>query len=129
MALVTVGFFGTVWIFIQANWAKKIDRTNGTAGMYALSLCLAFAGSALFSAGSVMGMQALAAIGSLAYLAGVVCFQVGAFAFKATLEKYCNSVEDLKHDFSGVMTFFFNWFYFEYHLHRIFTWRTTGRLG
>jgi hypothetical protein len=47
---------------------------------------------------------------------------------KSSLEAHFNSAEPINLRLSGVMTFFFNVIYFQYHFTRINNWRRTGVL-
>ena len=51
---------------------------------------------------------------------------VGHFSLRNSLEDYYNSVEPLNLQLSGVMTFFFNVIYFQYHLNWIREYKVTG---
>ncbi len=42
---------------------------------------------------------------------------------------YYNTVEPIGLRLSGVMTFFFNVFYFQHHMSRIVLWKLTGYLS
>jgi hypothetical protein len=47
---------------------------------------------------------------------------------RRSMEDYYNSAEPVGLQLSGVMTFFFNVIYFQYHLNRIRQFKTTGVL-
>jgi hypothetical protein len=59
-------------------------------------------------------------------LAGGILMICGHFSLKNALEEYYNSVEPINLQLSGVMTFFFNVIYFQYHLSKIRQWKMTG---
>jgi hypothetical protein len=50
------------------------------------------------------------------------------FQMKDSLENYYNTVEPINLRLSGVMTFFFAVYYFQYHFSRIAAWKKTGYL-
>ena len=74
----------------------------------------------------------LMAFGGLIFFAGMVIGVIFAilafFNMRASLVNYYNSVEPIGLRLSGVMTFFFNILYFQYHFSRIATWKQTGQL-
>jgi hypothetical protein len=47
---------------------------------------------------------------------------------RSSLVQYYNTVEPISLKLSGVMTFFFNIYYFQHHFSRIAEWKRTGRL-
>ncbi len=139
LALVTCGLFSLVWIFIEASFVKKIKPTSKVIMMYALGIILEFAGAFLSSFLSVVlgaaggdsaSMVLLASsIGMLAYLAAIVLIIMGHFKMRSALLEYYNTVEPINLRLSGVMTFFFNVLYFQYHFSRIAEWKRTGVLA
>jgi uncharacterized membrane protein YeaQ/YmgE (transglycosylase-associated protein family) len=127
--ILSCGIFGIVWFFVEANFAKKIDRQSNAI----LLGILGFIGS--FVGGGVRGFFAVTdarsggeGIGLLIQLAGGVLLLVAAFGIRKSLEEYYNQVEPIGLDMSGVMTFFFSIFYFQHHFSRIARWKKTGVL-
>jgi hypothetical protein len=59
-------------------------------------------------------------------LAGAIVILVGHYSLKNSLEEYFNSEEPLNLALSGVMVFFFNTIYFQYHLGWIREYKMTG---
>jgi len=53
---------------------------------------------------------------------------VWAFYVRGVLQQYYNTVEPINLNLSGVMTFFFNVFYFQHHFRRIAEGKRTGQL-
>jgi len=54
---------------------------------------------------------------------------VAIFKARSLLLEYYNTVEPINLRLSGVMTFFFNILYFQYHFTRIAEWKRTGMLS
>jgi len=54
---------------------------------------------------------------------------MGVFGMRRSLLNYYNTVEPIGLRLSGVMTFFFSVFYFQYHFTRIANWKQTGVLS
>ena len=124
--ILTCGIFIWVWMFIEAAYVNKIDRDNRSMLLYAIGLpCLL-----IFS--FVHGLEAINQAplfsGSI-YLGGVVLTILGHFKMRASLEDHFTRVEPINLRLSGVMTFFFNVLYFQYHFNRINRWRSTGVLS
>ena len=121
--IVTFGLFSIPWGFVQASWARKLDPTNKALtmmGIYVGSLVLVV----------VLSMEkSFAALTSLAQLGGAICFIVGMFQIKSAMEDHFSSTENIGLKLSGVMTFFFNIVYLQYHINAIARWRKTGELS
>lgn len=112
LVVVTLGLFGTIWAFVQASWVRKIDQQSKAILFLVISVASNLVGSVLNAA-----QEPLLALPIL--LGSLVFMFVAVFAMRASIERYYNTVEARGLKLSGVMTFFFNIFYFQYHLHRI----------
>lgn len=130
LMIVTCGIFSWVWIFVQASFARRLRPENKCIIFYAIGLacvlCGQFISAVLRSASG--DTMAFAPTGGLVVLGGVVLIVIGHFQLKDALEEYYNSEEPINLQLSGVMTFFFNTIYFQYHLNRIRRWKLTGVL-
>jgi len=125
-----------IWAFIEASFVKKIDpRSKGMK--YLVVWLLSIAGGliiyvVLAGVGVASNSLALIAVGGLVFFVGMVLGVIfgylGFFNMRRSIETYYNSVEPMGLRLSGVMTFFFNIVYFQYHFSRIVTWKQTGRL-
>lgn len=116
LSVVTCGIFSLVWSFIQANYIKKLRPDSNALLMYALGYGGIFLGS--FVSALIGGDRE--AFGGLINLAGFVVIVIGHFSLKSSIE------DAFGLQLSGVMTFFFNMLYFQYHLYRIRNHRLTG---
>ncbi len=133
---VTMGIFGIYWIFNQAGYVKQIDPTSRARKFMVLGLlCIVgeIVGVMLSAFGAAMFNSAsLAAVGGLLSLvfslAAIVFMFAAIFGMRRSLIDYFNSVEPIGLRLSGIMTFFFNMLYFQYHLSRIAEWKQTGTL-
>ncbi len=137
LSLVTCGIFHMIWMFVEASFVKKLRPDCKAVMMYAIGLVMygialvaefarAFASGLAGAVGNsefavLTGL--LSTVGPLAY---IVLFQIGNFSIKNCLEDYYNSEEPIQLRLSGVMTFFFNVLYFQYHFSRIAAWKRTG---
>jgi len=117
---VTLGLFSIPWGFVQASGAKKLQ-----AGNKALTLVSIYTASIVLIV-VLSAMRTLRPLISLLQLGGTVCFVVAMFQIKSAMEDYFNSTENIGLRLSGVMTFFFNIVYLQYHINAIARWRKTG---
>jgi hypothetical protein len=132
------GFFALVWIFVQASFVKKLDPNNKSIMMFILSFVVGIGGMivmmAVGGAAVAMGARGQAALPLMFLLYPIVCLLpavfglLGVFGMRRSLLNYYNTVEPIGLRLSGVMTFFFAIFYFQYHFMRIANWKQTGVL-
>jgi hypothetical protein len=132
------GFFPLIWLFIEAGFVRKLDRNSNFMTLLIVGLCTQVA--AVFGLFISIGMTAnqMEAHSSapppaffffgLVVLGGVVVHIVGLFQMRSAIENYYNTVEPINLRLSGVMTFFFNVYYFQYHFTRIANWKKNGYL-
>jgi hypothetical protein len=121
LAVLTCGIFGWVWAFVQAAWVKKIDPASKALLYYGIAVALIVAMTvAAFGAG-IAGRPATAGGGIflICRLAGAIMWLVAAFNMRSSIEEHYNSKEPIGLSLSGVMTFFFSVYYFQYHFTRI----------
>jgi len=129
LGMVTCGVFSFVWIFIQAAFIKKIRPASNLIMLYVIAVVLAVVGYPIFLISSMQEAQAGIALGGLIYFGGLVMNFVAIFKARSLLLEYYNTVEPINLRLSGVMTFFFNILYFQYHFTRIAEWKRTGMLS
>ena len=131
-----VPFFAIVWIFIELGFVKKIDPSCPATKQFITAICAIVGGLVIFfvfmAGGAAAERPAVAMIGGFVLFAGyitAIVFGIMAmFSMRRSIENYYNTVEPIGLRLSGVMTFFFNIYYFQYHFTRISTWKQTGRL-
>jgi hypothetical protein len=136
LAWITGGIFGLIWFFNQAGYVKKIDPTSRARKflvLYLLCILAVIAAVILSAAGAAMMESAsLAMVGSVVSFLGSIAAMVFAlaavFGMRRSMIDYFNTVEPIGLRLSGVMTFFFNMLYFQYHMSRIAQWKQTGTL-
>jgi hypothetical protein len=127
------GFFQWVWLFVEAAFVKKIDReSKGIAfligGIVCWVLCFFVIGTAGNFSGRREDVPGIVVPFILLMLSGLVLHLIGIFQMRSSIERYYNTVEPINLRLSGVMTFFFNVYYFQYHFTRIANWKRTGYL-
>jgi hypothetical protein len=111
--VVTLGVFGTIWSFVQANWVGKIDQQSKAMLFLIIGVALNLLGQGINATGEAPLLALPVLVG------GLVCVYVALFGMRASMVRYYNSVDPIGLRLSGVMTFFFGILYFQYHLHRI----------
>jgi hypothetical protein len=126
--------FQIVWLFIEAGFVRKIDSESKGIAFLAGSLVTEIvAVIVLFTS---IGMSPDRQDPSPAVfvpfffiaIAGAVLHLIGVFQMRSSLENYYTTVEPINLRLSGVMTFFFAVYYFQYHFSRIANWKRTGYL-
>ncbi len=127
-SVLSCGVFWIVWIFIQSSFIKRIRPESEVTPLYVVYIVLAFGGGIFAGIGSAMDTPMGEGLGRLIELTGAVVFIVAKFKARRLLEEYYNSVEPIGLRLSGVMTFFFDILYFQYHFTRIADWKRTGFL-
>lgn len=143
LGIVTCGMFNLVWIFIEAAFVKKIKPESSHLKLIITGMAIQFGSIFVFYALAIALAAASAARGSheppaalgflfvfywLGLLGGWVVNIIGNFKLRDAMVEYYNTVEPINLRMSGVMTFFFNILYFQYHLSRIAAWKKTGYL-
>ena len=115
LAILTCGLFGSAWAIVEAIWVKKVQPSSKAL----LYLCPAFV---LLIAGGILDAspdENLQTLGAIPNIGGGVLWIVASFSMKSSIEEHYNVAEPLGLTLSGVMTFFFNVYYFQYHFTRI----------
>jgi hypothetical protein len=111
--IVTCGLFGWAWIVVQAVWLRKV-QPESKGFIYVVSSI------GLFMAAGVMNAShQIVEAGGIINLAAIVVWLIGIFSMKNSIEEHFNSAEPIGLQLSGVMTFFFNMIYFQYHFTEI----------
>lgn len=126
LTVVTMGIFFIVWMFIQSSWVRKIDPRSNATTLLAVYVILVLIGQIVIEA-SGEG-SAGAGAGVLLVLAGSVVSIFGFFSMRRSMLDYFNQTDPAGLKLSGVLTFFFNVLYLQYHMTRIARWKQTGIL-
>jgi len=130
LAVLTRGIFPLVWIFVEAGFVRKIDPKSNAILMLVLYFVMLLVGLGISVAAIVSTPQdqTLALVGAVITPACAVFFLIAIFGMRSSLERYYNTVENIRLKLSGLMTFFFSVYYFQHHFKRIADWKHTGRL-
>jgi hypothetical protein len=132
------GIFQWVWLFIEAGFVKKIKPDSNFLAFLISGLVLTFVSALAFYSSLIVAVSmnpnnpqppwAIILIGFAGITTGTVLYVIGIFKMRAAIRDYYNTVEPINLSLSGVMTFFFSIFYFQYHFTRIANWKKTGYL-
>jgi GYF domain 2 len=126
------GLFNLVWLFIEAGFVKKIRPQSNHLALIITGLAIQFGSIAAANSGSHEPpegpMILLGVLVGVGVLGGAVVHIIGNFKMRSAMVEYYNTVEPINLRLSGVMTFFFPIFYFQYHFSRIAAWKRTGYL-
>jgi len=121
----TCGLFTLVWVFVQAAWVRKIDPRSKALFLYIAGLVIYFAGFfgqmamriSMARNGTTSGV--VTGFGIVWMLAYCALFITANFSMRDSIEEHFNGPEPIGLSLSGVMTFFFSIYYFQYHFTRI----------
>jgi hypothetical protein len=113
--VLSCGIFLWVWALVEANWVRKVQPASKGMVLWTFAILLSVIQAGL-SASPDSSAKALATVASLG---GAILWITGSFSMKNSIEEHYNTSEPIGLDLSGVMTFFFNIFYFQYHFTRI----------
>jgi len=116
-AVVTCGLFTWAWAFVLSAYVRKLVPRNKALVWFIIGFLVSFGAGIISSL--TENRPDVQAVTSLLQLGGMVLVVVGNFSLKNALEEHFNSAENVGLSLSGVMTFFFGVFYFQYHLGRI----------
>ncbi|MGA1983632.1 MAG: GYF domain-containing protein [Acidobacteriaceae bacterium] len=120
----TCGLFSIVWMFVQAAWMRKVNP-NSKALTYYIAAILVYviaivAQVAIALAGrNGSPTSTFTGVYFVCLLVYFVLFLVAIFTMRSDMEAHFNGPEPIGLSLSGVMTFFFNVLYFQYHFTRI----------
>ena len=131
LLLCMIPFFAIYWFYKEYSFVKQIDPKNKSLTLFFASFGLIVAYVVLAVLGAIIGDTVaviLLGLAGLCGLAAVVAIYVALFQARSSLVRYYNTVEPIGLKLSGVMTFFFSLYYFQYHFQRIAEWKAGGPL-
>lgn len=120
LVVVTFGLFQWVWLFVQSNWVRRIDRSSSARGLFVAGLLVAFGGGFVSGAFNVPTMTVLGT------LAGTVLVIVGCFSMAGSLRQEAARL-GLPLEIGGVTLFFFQMLYLQGQLTWLARWKDTGQ--
>ena len=134
IAIFTCGLFGLVWMFVQAAWMRKVSPNSKALNYYIVGIVLYVITivaeiATVVAANNGNPSTGMTALYSVCGLATTVMFIVAFFTMRSDMEEHFNGPEPIGLSLSGVMTFFFNIYYFQYHFTRINELKRAARYG
>ncbi|HWX65152.1 MAG TPA: pilin [Rhodanobacter sp.] len=127
--VLTVGIFGIIWPFIQANWVRKIDHQSKATLLLGLAMACLVIGYPLYFAGLASmanGGGGKVGFGGLLLLAYWVLYLVAYFSMAGSMRDRLTSRE-LPLEIGGVTLFFFRMYYLQGQLSWLARWKHTGQ--
>jgi hypothetical protein len=113
--LLTRGFFGVIWLIVQANWVRSV---RGSSVAFGFSLAHICGYPFLFAIGIAAGLMGASSdsnvVGLLTIVGGItmaILWLATVFTLRSEL-----SAEPIDIPLGGIMTFFFGPLYFQYFL-------------
>jgi hypothetical protein len=122
------GFFSLVWLLVEAAWVRKVKPDSNALFFLIGAYCAPVAGILIAAVSQGNGQTWGPPLFALLLLAALVGLYVGIFQMREAIEDHYNQNEPINLRLSGVMTFFFSVYYFQYHFTRINNWKRTGYL-
>lgn len=113
--IIVVKLLWGLWCIYLCFWLRRLDP-NSKALLWILA-CTALDLVRVIVRSTIDAKESL--LPALAGLAYVVIFVIGIFVIRAELERHYNQQERLRLKLSPVMTFFFSFVYFQFHLYYI----------
>jgi MFS family permease len=131
----TSGLFMLIWMFVQAAWMRKVDPRSKALTYYIVAMivdAIAIGAMIALVIGTMNGTPPSSSLGALYAASGLACFVLflmAIFAMRSDMETHFNGPEPIGLKLSGIMTFFFNVLYFQYHFTRINDIKRAARYG
>ncbi|HEY0794597.1 MAG TPA: DUF4339 domain-containing protein [Acidisarcina sp.] len=125
--VLTCGLFAVVWDVVQGAWAKTVEPHSNAIYYYigGIVLYVIIIGDIIYET----SIHQNSSITGFLNIGLVILFLIGRFSLRSTLEDHFNNAEPAQLELSGVMTFFFGTYYFQYHLNDIVRRKRAGLLG
>jgi len=124
IGIFTCGLFCTIWDFVQSAWMRKVNPRSNALFLYIAEFVVSFLGGAgrgvlVFSSAMHHTPHSFLGLGGVIFLVGITLLELARFDMRRSMEEHFNGPEPIGLSLSGVMTFFFGIYYFQYHFTRI----------
>jgi hypothetical protein len=120
---------------VEAAWVRKIDPRSKALFYYIIAFVLDVASVFLsifmqrVTASGGANQSALTLLSLLITFAFLALFIIANFSMRDSIEAHFNGAEPIGLSLSGIMTFFFSVYYFQYHFSRINELKRATRYG
>lgn|GEM_PF-170652 len=133
-SILTLGIFGIIWPFIQANWVRKIDQNSNARlllaiafGCFLFGYILYFVGIAASLSGDAgLGGSGMTTLGGMLLLGYIVLMLVAYFSMAGSMRRQLPDY-GLQPEIGGVTLFFFRAYYLQGQLSWVARWKATGQ--
>jgi hypothetical protein len=120
LGLITCGIFNWVWVLVQSSWMKKVAPASKAFVYYGIAVGLILLSLVLSLSRQVVNPTTYT-LQPLFNLAGAVMWIIASFSMKNSIEEHFSTADPVPSamGLNGVMTFFFNVYYFQYHFTKV----------
>ena len=120
----TCGLFCTVWDFVQSAWMRRVNPRSNALFLYIAEFVVSLIGGfgrafLIFTSTFRHRPHSYLGLGGLILLVSLTLLELARFDMRRSMEEHYNGPEPIGLSLSGVMTFFFGLYYFQYHFTRI----------
>jgi hypothetical protein len=124
LGIFTCGLFCTVWDFVQSAWMRKVNPRSNALFLYIAEFAFSFLGGAartflIFSGAFRQLHHTYFPLGLITFVIAITLLEFARFDMRRSMEEHFNGPEPIGLSLSGVMTFFFGIYYFQYHFTHI----------
>jgi hypothetical protein len=132
IGIFTCGLFCTIWDFVQSAWMRRVNPRSNALFLYIAEFVVSFLGGAgrgvlIFRSAMHHTPHSFPALGGVLFLVGITLLELARFDMRRSMEEHFNGPEPIGLSLSGVMTFFFGIYYFQYHFTRINELKSVAR--
>jgi len=125
IGIFTCGLFFTIWDIVQAAWMRRVNPRSNALFLYIAEFAVSFfagiARTTLIFSNALHGgsYHSYWPMGLGIFVVTLTLLELARFDMRRSMEEHYNGPEPIGLSLSGVMTFFFGVFYFQYHFTRI----------
>jgi hypothetical protein len=124
IGIFTCGLFCTIWDFVQSAWMRKVNPRSNALFLYIAEFVVSFLGGfgrffLVFTSVFRHSYHPYRLLGLGVSLIALTLLELARFDMRRSMEEHYNGPEPIGLSLSGVMTFFFGIYYFQYHFTRI----------
>jgi hypothetical protein len=124
IGIFTCGLFCTIWDFVQSAWMRRVNPRSNALFLYIAEFVVSFLGGVgrtflVFTSVFRHSYHSYWPLGLGTFLVAITLLELARFDMRRSMEEHFNGPEPIGLSLSGVMTFFFGVYYFQYHFTRI----------
>ena len=124
IGIFTCGLFFSIWDLVQAAWMRRVNPRSNALFFYIGEFAVSFLGGGgraflIFTSAFRHSYHSYPGLGLGVGLIAFTLLELARFDMRRSMEEHFNGPEPIGLRLSGVMTFFFGIYYFQYHFTRI----------